>query len=185
MAGEVLVEKQEEQSLKLKVTNKSHVKPEEKIGKKEYQLVTFDLPYLAFYYNQKLLFYKGEGFEGLVEKLKDGLAVVLKEFHQLGGKIGKDEEGVFRVEFDDDLPGVEVIEAVADEVAVADLTLTESSSILKELIPYSGVLNLEGMHRPLLAVQVICFGLFKCELHVDLACGYNLAFKHFKSSHEI
>ncbi|KAL2334748.1 hypothetical protein Fmac_015961 [Flemingia macrophylla] len=167
MAGEVVVKKEE--SLKLKITDKSHVKPEEKIGKKEYQLVTFDLPYLAFYYNQKLLFYKGEDFEGMVQKLKIGLGVVLKEFHQLAGKLGKDEEGVFRVEYDDDMLGVEVIEAVADEIAVDDLTVAESTSNLKELIPYTGILNLEGMHRPLLAVQLT-------KLKDGLAMG--LAFNH-------
>ena len=115
MAGEVV---KKEESLNLKVTNKSHVQSEEKIGRKEYQLVTFDLPYLAFYYNQKLLFYKGEDFEGMVQKLKVGLGVVLKEFHQLAGKLGKDEEGVFRVEYDDDMLGVEVVEAVVadDEI---------------------------------------------------------------------
>lgn len=155
MAGEVV---KKEESLNLKVTNKSHVQSEEKIGRKEYQLVTFDLPYLAFYYNQKLLFYKGEDFEGMVQKLKVGLGVVLKEFHQLAGKLGKDEEGVFRVEYDDDMLGVEVVEAVVadDEIGVDDLTVAEiSNTNLKELIPYSGILNLEGMHRPLLAVQVI------------------------------
>lgn len=156
MAGEVV---KKEDSLNLKVTNKSHVQPEEKIGRKEYQLVTFDLPYLAFYYNQKLLFYKGEDFEGMVQKLKVGLGVVLKEFHQLAGKLGKDEEGVFRVEYDDDMLGVEVVEAVVvddNEIGVDDLTVAEiSNTNLKELIPYSGILNLEGMHRPLLAVQVI------------------------------
>jgi len=152
MSSEVV---KKEESLNVKITSKSYVKPEEKIGKKEYQLVTFDLPYLAFYYNQKLIFYKGGNFEENVEKLKNGLSVVLKEFHQLAGKLGKDEEGVFFVEYDDDLVGVEVVEAVADEIGVEDLTVAESSAILKELIPYSGILNLEGMHRPLLAVQVI------------------------------
>lgn len=149
-------EENQKESLNLKITGKSHVKPSgEKIGKKECQLITFDLPYLAFYYNQKLIFYKGEDFEGMVKKLKDGLGVVLREFYQLAGKLGKDEEGVFRVEYDDDdVVGVEVTEAVVDGVGVEDLTVAESSALLKELIPYGGVLNLEGMHRPLLAVQV-------------------------------
>ncbi|KAK7270878.1 hypothetical protein RJT34_26373 [Clitoria ternatea] len=166
MSGEVV---KKEETLNLKFTGKSHVKPEEEIGRKEYQLVTFDLPYLAFYYNQKLIFYKGEDFEGMVRKLKEGLGVVLKEFHQLAGKIGKDEEGVFRVEYDDDLPGVEVTEAVAEDIAVDDLTVAESNTHLKELIPYSGILNLEGMHRPLLAIQFT-------KLRDGLAMG--LAFNH-------
>ena len=152
MAAEVV---KNEELLNVKITGKSNVKPNKKIGKKEYQLITFDLPYLAFYYNQKLLFYKGGDFEGMVKKLKDGLSVVLEDFHQLAGKLGKDEEGVFRVEYDDDMAGVEVTEAVADEIVVEDLTVAESSSILKELVPYTGILNLEGMHRPLMAVQVI------------------------------
>ena len=148
------------ESLNLQVTGKTHVKPDKKIGRKEYQLVTFDLPYLAFYYNQKLLFYKGDDFEGMVKRLKDGLSVVLEEFYQLAGRLGKDEEGVFRVEYDDDTVGVEITEAVADEIGVDDLTVAETSSSLKELIPYSGILNLEGMHRPLLAIQVILTILF-------------------------
>ena len=175
MASEVL---KKEESLNLKITGKSHVKPNKKIGRKECQLVTFDLPYLAFYYNQKLLFYKGDDFEGMVKKLKDGLGVVLEEFHQLAGKIGKDEEGVFRVEYDDDMPGVEVTEAVADEVAVADLTVAESNSTLKELVPYNGILNLEGMHRPLLVVQVILFAqILFVSMFVDLS--YSLYFKYW------
>ena len=125
--------------------------------------MTFDLPYLAFYYNQKLLFYKGDDFEGMVKKLKEGLSLVLEEFHQLAGKLGKDEEGVFRVEYDDGedgngVVGVEVVEAEAEaDVSVDDLTVAESTNTLKELIPYTGILNLEGMHRPLLAIQVLIF----------------------------
>ncbi|KAE9617381.1 hypothetical protein Lal_00034279 [Lupinus albus] len=161
-----------EETLNLKITGKSHVKPEKKIGRKEYQLVTFDLPYLAFYYNQKLLFYKGDSdFEGMVKKLKEGLSVVLEEFHQLAGQIGKDEEGVFRVEYDDDMQGVEITEAIiAEEIGVADLTVAESTKILKELIPYSGVLNLEGMHRPLLAIQ-----LTKLKDGLAMGCAFNHA----------
>ncbi|KAE8682328.1 cytochrome P450 76C1-like [Hibiscus syriacus] len=44
--------------------------------------------------------------EAKVEKLKDGLRVVLEEFYQLGGKLGKDEDGVFRVDYDDDMDGL-------------------------------------------------------------------------------
>lgn len=143
---------------KVKVTGKTHVKPSKQLGRKEYcQLVTFDLPYLAFYYNQKLLFYKGSDFEGIVGKLKDGLGLVLVEFYQLAGKLGKDEEGIFRVEYDDEMKGVEVVEAVADEISTEDLSAEEGTNAFKELIPYNGILNLEGNHRPLLSLQVINF----------------------------
>ncbi|GFY84174.1 HXXXD-type acyl-transferase family protein [Actinidia rufa] len=110
----------------VKILSKVFVKPKKPIGRRECQLVTFDLPYIAFYYNQKLLFYKGgdSDFEERVEKLKEGLGVVLEEFYQLAGKLGKDEEGVFRVEYDDDMDGVEVEVAAAEEIGIADLLAT-------------------------------------------------------------
>ncbi|KAF5731177.1 BAHD acyltransferase [Tripterygium wilfordii] len=156
----------------VKITSKTHVKPNKKLGRRECQLVTFDLPYIAFYYNQKLLIYKGNNgidFEGMVGKLKEGLGVVLEEFNQLAGKLGKDEDGVFKVVYDDDTDGVEVIEASADDVSVDDLTVEEGTSALKDLIPYNNVLNLEGLQRPLLAVQLT-------KLKDGLAIG--LAFNH-------
>ncbi|OMO71803.1 Transferase [Corchorus olitorius] len=152
MAAEV--GKKEEIMGKVKITGKSHVKPSKVIGRKECQLVTFDLPYLAFYYNQKLLFYKGGDFEEKVEKLKDGLRVVLEEFYQMAGKLGKDEEGVFRVDYDDDMDGVEVLEATAEGISVEELAADEGTTSLKDLIPFNNILNLEGLHRPLLSVQV-------------------------------
>lgn len=144
----------DEMVVSLQTIKKTHVKPRKKLGRRECQLVTFDLPYLAFYYNQKLMFYKGGDFEGMVAKLKDGLELVLEEFYQLAGKLGKDEEGVFRVEYDDDLDGVEVVEAAAEAVATEDLAAEEGTGIFKDLIPCNGILNLEGLHRPLLAIQV-------------------------------
>ncbi|KAL1531403.1 BAHD acyltransferase DCR-like [Salvia divinorum] len=154
----------------VKTLNTTYVKPKKLIGRKECQLVTFDLPYLAFYYNQKLLLYKGSDDGGAaLEKLKDGLAVVLEEFHQLAGKLEKDEDGVFKVVYDDDMEGVEVAEAAAEAVDVAELTAEEGFSRFMELLPYNGVLNLEGLQRPLLAVQIT-------KLKDGLAMG--LAFNH-------
>ncbi|KAF5743517.1 BAHD acyltransferase [Tripterygium wilfordii] len=156
----------------VKITNKTHVKPNKKLGRRECQLVTFDLPYIAFYYNQKLLLYKGHNgidFDGMVGKLKEGLGVVLEEFNQLAGKLEKDEDGVFKVVYDDDMDGVEVIEASAVDVSVDDLTVEEGTSDLKDLIPYNKILNLEGLQRPLLAVQLT-------KLKDGLAMG--LAFNH-------
>lgn len=156
----------------VKQLNKTHIKPGKKLGRSELQLVTFDLPYLAFYYNQKLMFYKvvfngvNSCFEDMVEKLKDGLQGVLEEFYQLAGKLGKDEEGVFRVEYDDDMDGVEVVVAASEDVSVDDLAAQEGTEILKEFIPYNGVLNLEGLHRPLMAVQVWKLVQFKTKYKV-------------------
>ncbi|GMP24544.1 hypothetical protein CsSME_00001772 [Camellia sinensis var. sinensis] len=66
MAAEVA--KEEERLTKLKIVSKTHVKPNKTLGRRECQLVTFDLPYIGFYYNQKLLMYKGCGsdFEDMV-----------------------------------------------------------------------------------------------------------------------
>ncbi|CAN1751681.1 BAHD acyltransferase DCR [Linum perenne] len=149
----------------VKITSKTHIKPASKtIGRKECQLTTFDLLYLAFYYNQKILIYKSNGSDGTFDfadvagKMKESLGVVLDEFYQLAGTIGKDVEGVFRVEYDDgdaDVEGVEVAEAVAEGICVADLTAEEKShDLIKELLPCNEVLNLDGTHWPLLAVQV-------------------------------
>uniref|UniRef100_A0A5B7ARY7 Putative BAHD acyltransferase DCR n=1 Tax=Davidia involucrata TaxID=16924 RepID=A0A5B7ARY7_DAVIN len=173
----------EETMVKVKVLSKTHVKPQKPLGRRECQLVTFDLPYLAFYYNQKLLIYKGSDFKDIVEKLKDGLGVVLEEFYQLAGKLGKDEDGVFRVEYDDDMDGAEVAEAVAEEIEIAGLMEEEDTSKLKELLPYNGILNLEGLHRPLLAVQ-----LTKLRDGLAIGCAFNHAILdgnstwHFMSS---
>ncbi|XP_024025403.1 LOW QUALITY PROTEIN: BAHD acyltransferase DCR [Morus notabilis] len=168
---------------KVKITNKTHIKPNKEIGRKECQLVTFDLPYLAFYYNQKLMFYKGSDFEGMVAKLKDGLGVVLVDFYQLAGKLGKDEEGVFRVEYDNEMKGVEVVEALAEEIGTEDLLVEEGTATFKDLIPYNGISNLEGAHRPLLGVQ-----LTKLKDGIAIGCALNHAILdgsstwHFMSS---
>ncbi|KAJ4838558.1 hypothetical protein Tsubulata_024642 [Turnera subulata] len=187
MASDKLVvdQKEEMPSSKdmIKVIKKSHVKPNKKLGRRECQLVTFDLPYIAFYYNQKLLVYKGSDYEGMVEKLKEGLGVVLEDFYQLAGKLAKDEEWVFRVECDDDMEGVEVVEADAEWLGVQDLTIEEGTSTFKHLIPYFGILNSEGLSRPLLSVQ-----LTKLKDGLAMGCAFNHAILdgtstwHFMSS---
>ncbi|KAL7107087.1 hypothetical protein ACP275_06G032300 [Erythranthe tilingii] len=187
MAGEVvLVAEEKKVGGSVEIISTTNVKPKKSdIGRKECQLVTFDLPYLAFYYNQKLLIYKGgnENFDEVVEKLKDGLALVLDEFYQLAGKLDKDEDGVFKVVYDDDMAGVEVAAAAAADVEVAELTAEEGTSKFKELLPYNGVLNLEGMQRPLLAVQ-----LTKLKDGLVMGCTFNHAILdgtstwHFMSS---
>ncbi|KAH8492354.1 hypothetical protein H0E87_021789 [Populus deltoides] len=162
-------EYKEEEIMKVKITGKSHVKPSKKLGRRECRLVTFDLPYIAFHYNQKLLVYKGNEYDDMVGKLKDGLGAVLEDFYQLAGKLARDEEGVLSVEYDDDMEGVEVVEAKAEWISVEDLAVELGTSTLKELIPYNGILNSEGLHRPLLSMQLT-------KLEDGLAMG--LAFNH-------
>ncbi|KAF8380209.1 hypothetical protein HHK36_027691 [Tetracentron sinense] len=175
--------KKEMVNMRVKVIGKTTVFSSEKFGRRECPLVTFDLPYLTFFYNQKVLLYKGGVFEEMVENLKEGLRVVLGEFYPLVGRLGQDEEGVLRVVCDDAYGGVEVSEAVAEDVDVAELAEDETSSILKEIVPYTGILNLEGLHRPLLAVQFT-----KLRDGMAIGCAFNHAILdgnstwHFMSS---
>ncbi|XP_019177793.1 PREDICTED: BAHD acyltransferase DCR-like [Ipomoea nil] len=167
MAGEI----PENETSGVKMVAKTYVKPRKAVGRKECQLVTFDLPYLSFFYNQKLLIYKaaGDEFEEIVGRMKDGLGIVLEDFHQLGGRLAKDEEGVFSVVYDDDMDGVQVVEAAAEALEVAHLTDDEGTTMFKELIPHNQIFNLEGLHRPLLALQLT-------KLRDGVAVG--LAFNH-------
>lgn len=137
----------------VKVNNKTMVFPEKKPEKPTCPLNTFDLPYITFYYNQKLMLYKGGEFEEIVGRLKPGLGKVLECFYPLAGKLRQDEEGVLVVDCETPA-GAEVVEASAEGVAVEDLAEGEATWLLQELVPYTGVMNLEGLQRPLLAVQV-------------------------------
>ncbi|XP_043725659.1 BAHD acyltransferase DCR-like [Telopea speciosissima] len=176
MAADNGKKKQEEGGEKekvVKVTNKSVVLPRKELGGRECPLVTFDLPFLTFYYNQKLLLYKGQGgidenWEEMVGKMKESLEEILVDFYPLAGKLGKDEEGVIRVDCDADNVGVEVVEAVAAGVGVAELGEDESSPLLQEIVPYTGVLNLEGFRRPVLAVQFT-----KLRDGLAIGCAFN------------
>lgn len=151
--------------LTVKVTGTTTVRPAKKPEAATCPLSTFDLPYITFYYNQKLVLYKTspeQQFSDSVGKLRDGLAEALGYFYPLAGRLSQDEENVLVVKCDGEEGfggGVEVLEAAAEGVEVAELAgeggdQAEKKKILQELIPYTGVMNLEGLHRPLLAVQV-------------------------------
>ncbi|XP_043715464.1 BAHD acyltransferase DCR-like isoform X2 [Telopea speciosissima] len=159
----------------VKVMKKDMVRPSKDLGRRECPLVTFDLPYVTFYYNQKLLLYKGQNsnfdyWEEMVGKMKEALGEILVDFYPLAGRLEMDEEGVLRVVCDADNVGVEVVEAVADDVGIAELGEDESSLLLQEIVPYTGVLNLEGFRRPLLAVQ-----LTKVRDGLAIGCAFNHA----------
>ena len=119
-------------------------------------LATFDLPYITFYYNQKLLLYRAApDFPDAVARMTAALADALRVFYPLAGRIRQDDGGALAVEGDE---GAEVFEAEAQGVAVDDLAggdcSDEAEKVLQHLVPYTGVMNLEGLRRPLLAVQV-------------------------------
>ncbi|KAK1289053.1 BAHD acyltransferase DCR [Acorus calamus] len=180
---------EEKPRVAVKVTGKSRVLPCKKEERRPTcQLVTFDLPYITFYYNQKVLVYKhGGDFGEAVGKLKEGLSAALEEFYPLAGRLGKDEEGVLVVkcggEEEEGWVGVDVVEAVAEEVEVAELAADEVPELLQQIVPLTGVMNLEGLHRPLLAVQFT-----KLKDGFAIGCAFNHAILdgnstwHFMSS---
>jgi BAHD acyltransferase len=121
-------------------------------------LATFDLPYITFYYNQKLLLYRTAPdfpFPDAVARMTAALADALRVFYPLAGRIRQLEDGALAVEGDE---GAEVFEAEALGVAVDDLAggdcSDEAEKVMQLLVPYTGVMNLEGLRCPLLAVQV-------------------------------
>ncbi|PKU77766.1 BAHD acyltransferase DCR-like [Dendrobium catenatum] len=158
----------------VKITEKSSVQPRKPTANPKVALATFDLPYITFYYNQKLLVYKqgAEEFAVVVGKMKEALAEVLEEFYPLAGKLVQEEEDrALYVECEGTEGGVEVVEAEAEEVVVADLAEGEApEELMKELVPYTGVMNLEGFSRPLVAVQ-----LTKLKDGIALGCAFNHA----------
>jgi BAHD acyltransferase len=119
-------------------------------------LATFDLPYITFYYNQKLLLYRTAlDFPDAVARIAAALSDALRVFYPLAGRIRQDADGALAVEGDE---GAEVLEAEAVGVAVDELAGgdcgEEAERVMQQLVPYTGVMNLEGLRRPLLAVQV-------------------------------
>lgn len=148
----------------VKVTGTTTVQPSKKPELATCPLATFDLPYITFYYNQKLLLYKTtpeQQFTDIVSKLKDGLTEALGYFSPLAGRLSQDDKKALYVKCNGDEGfegGVEVLEAAAEGVEVAELAVegnqAEKEKIMQELIPYTGVMNLEGFNRPLLAIQV-------------------------------
>ncbi|KAL8095874.1 hypothetical protein AgCh_037019 [Apium graveolens] len=104
----------------------------------------------------------------MVQKLKDGLSVVLQDFYQLAGNLERDEDGVVRVEYDDDSNGVELVVASLEARTVSEVMDAESANDLINLVPLTGVYNLEGFNRPLLAIQ-----LTKLKDGLVLGCAFN------------
>lgn len=161
----------------VKIMKKSTVLPRKRPQNPKVALATFDLPYITFYYNQKLLVYKlgAEEFVTAVEKMREALVAVLEEFYPLAGRLAQEEEDrVLYVDCEgggEELGGVEVVEAEAEEVEVTELAEGEApEELMKELVPYTGVMNLEGLSRPLLAIQFT-----KLKDGIALGCAFNHA----------
>ncbi|KQJ94674.1 BAHD acyltransferase DCR [Brachypodium distachyon] len=139
-------------------------------------LATFDLPYITFYYNQKLLLYRlpsAVDFHDAAARMAASLADALALFHPLAGRIllqdvDKDGGGVLVVDGEE---GAEVFEAAAEGVSLAELAGEDcAEELMQRLVPYTGVMNLEGLRRPLLAVQ-----LTKLRDGMAVGCAFNHA----------
>ncbi|PUZ52723.1 hypothetical protein GQ55_6G292600 [Panicum hallii var. hallii] len=135
-------------------------------------LATFDLPYITFYYNQKLLLYRTAlDFPDAVARIAAALSDALRVFYPLAGRIRQDADGALAVEGDE---GAEVLEAEAVGVAVDELAGgdcgEEAERVMQQLVPYTGVMNLEGLRRPLLAVQ-----LTQLKDGLAVGCAFNHA----------
>ncbi|XP_062191382.1 BAHD acyltransferase DCR-like [Phragmites australis] len=138
-------------------------------------LATFDLPYITFYYNQKLLLYRtpaaAAAFPDAVARMTAALADALRVFYPLAGRIRQVADGALAVEGHE---GAEVVEAEAEGVSVVDLAegdcAEEAERVMQHLVPYTGVMNLEGLRRPLLAVQFT-----KLKDGLAVGCAFNHA----------
>nr|CAB3481754.1 unnamed protein product [Digitaria exilis] len=150
----------------VRVTGSRTVAP----SKSRCSLATFDLPYITFYYNQKLLLYRTPvtDFPDAVARVTASLADALRVFFPLAGRIRQDADGSLAVEGDE---GAEVLEAEAEAVAVDDLAAGDcAEDLMQRFVPYTGVMNLEGLRRPLLAVQ-----LSKLKDGLAVGCAFNHA----------
>ena len=146
-----------EQVAAVSVTGRRTVAP----GKSRCVLATFDLPYITFYYNQKLLLYRTVDFPDAAARITAALSDALRVFYPLAGRIRQDADGALALEGDE---GAEVLEAEAEGVAVDELAGGDCGErVMQQLVPYTGVMNLEGLRRPLLAVQV-------SRIYVGFAC---------------
>ena len=158
-SGSMSTAEQQEQ-VAVTVTGSRTVAP----AKSRCALATFDLPYITFYYNQKLLLYRtAVDFPEAVARLTAALSDALRVFYPLAGRIRQDADGALTVEGDE---GAEVLEAEAEGVAVDELAGSGGDCgerVMQQLVPYTGVMNLEGLRRPLLAVQV-------SRIYVGFAC---------------
>jgi BAHD acyltransferase len=155
-------------------------------AKTKVTLATFDLPYITFYYNQKLLLYRlapGAGdFQDVTARMADALGDALAYFYPLAGRI-RQEKGDGGALYVDGEEGAEVVEAAAEGVSVDELAGEacgeEAERLMQQLIPYTGVMNLEGLHRPLLAVQVCLISLMYAYLSKNTLEPRSLCVQYF------
>ncbi|KMZ75925.1 HXXXD-type acyl-transferase-like protein [Zostera marina] len=132
---------------------------------KRYELSSWDLPMIPIGPIQKgLLFHipsevLPQQLNPIIDKLKSSLSIVLSHFLPLSGRLVTEtveDGGLFTfIRCGNEDAGAGFHRAVADKISVADvLNSRYSPTYVRDFFPYNGMINHEGHHLPLLAVQV-------------------------------
>jgi hypothetical protein len=124
-------------------------------------LTTWDVSFLSADYIQKGLLYAPPPFPTarLVDHLHAALAQALDAYYPVAGRfvtVTAADGGSCSVYIDCDGQGVDIIHAVADGVAVADVIPPDADvpRLVQSLFPHDGAVNHDGHHLPLFVVQV-------------------------------
>ncbi|KAM0956800.1 hypothetical protein ACFX2I_024953 [Malus domestica] len=131
------------------------------------ELTPWDLQFILFGYAQKgLLFHKPNSTtydkypnKSLIQHLQASLSLTLDIFYPLAGRLAiteNEDDNITSFSVDCNGTGAQFVYAVADGVTVADILdpVLVPSDIVHSFFFMNGVLNYEGVSKPLLAVQV-------------------------------
>jgi hypothetical protein len=143
-------------------------------------LTTWDISFLSADYIQKGLLYAKPPFptDRLLDHLQASLAQALDAYYPVAGRFVTDQHRDANghvlgcsVSIDCDGQGVDILHAVADGVAVADVIPPDARvpRLVQSLFPLDGAVNHDGHHLPLFAVQVT-------DLHDGVFLGF--AYNH-------
>ncbi|KAI3926577.1 hypothetical protein MKW92_046268 [Papaver armeniacum] len=172
----------------------SIVRPETAITHSRIDLTTWDLHLLILGYIQRgLLFTKpksqdSETICNLISNLKTSLSQTLDHFFPLAGRLAiekHDDDGSTSVYIDCNSTGAEFIHAVAQHITVADILepIYVPSVVESSFFSLNGVMNYDGLVKPLLSVQVteLNDGIFiGCSVNHAVCDG--TSFWHFMNS---
>ncbi|VVB05166.1 unnamed protein product [Arabis nemorensis] len=161
----------------VKVISSSIVQPTniDQSGRAKIHLTPSDLHLLYLDYPQRgLLFPKPDPETRFISRLKTSLSTALEIYYPFAGRLVKvnnleDNTVSFYIDFDDAL-GARFVHAVAESVSVRDLLQPDGSvpDFFRCFFPSNSVKNIDGVSKPLLALQVTEFkdGVF-------ISFGYN------------
>nr|AGT17411.1 hypothetical protein SHCRBa_140_J14_R_240 [Saccharum hybrid cultivar R570] len=153
-------------SPQLRVLSRRTVKPPPRPRPRQrIPLTTWDVSFLSADYIQKGLLYAKPPFPTarLLDHLQAALAQALHAYYPVAGRFATDQHrdadgNVLgcSVSIDCDGQGVDILHAVADGVAVADVVPPDADVplLVQSLFPLDGAVNHDGHHLPLFVVQV-------------------------------